>query len=76
MSRWPAYPCACAFAKTVGDDDPTHYPRVGIADNVIYRGRWIVRHSVSGQEAIIGRPSAPPLHAEADACCFDYFKTV
>lgn len=75
MARYENFPCACAFAKSVGDNDPTHFPRVGMVDNVLYRGHWMVRHSVTGAEAVIVRPGEPPLHAEAAECCFSYFKT-
>ncbi|MAB00138.1 MAG: hypothetical protein CMN87_12270 [Stappia sp.] len=72
-SRWPIHPCACAFAKTVDDRNPRNFPRVGMVDNVLYRGSWIIRHSLTGQEAVIRRPGGGPLHAEADDCCFDWF---
>jgi hypothetical protein len=49
------------------------FPRVGIADNVLYRGGWIVRHEATGQEAVIRDHKKPPLHAEASECCFDWF---
>lgn len=69
------YPCACAFAKAVGGDrNPHHFPRVGMADNVLYRGHWMVRHEPTGTVAIIARQGAPTLHAEADKCCFGYFE--
>ena len=74
MARWNTYPCACSFAKTVNDTDPTHYPRVGMADNVLYRGCWIIKHSVTGVEAYIRDPKKPALHAEAAECCFRYFE--
>lgn len=73
MAQIQSYPCACAFAKAVDDKNPSHFPRVGIMDNVLYRGHFIIRHSESGQEAVIVRHGEPPLHAEADACCFGYF---
>lgn len=73
MARIDTYPCACAFAKTVGDKDPCHFPRVGMADNVLYRGCWIVKHTLTDTEAYIRDPKRPPLHAEADVCCFGYF---
>lgn len=73
-SRWAVHPCACSFAKEVGDKDPRHFPRVGMADNALYRGGWIVRHSGSGKEAIIRDLNRPTLHAEADKCCFGYFE--
>ena len=73
MNRWETYRCACAFGKAVDDKNPWHFPRVGMADNVLYRGSWIIKHTVTGQEAVIRRPGASALHAEADACCFDWF---
>ncbi|SFX49367.1 hypothetical protein SAMN04244548_01231 [Paracoccus pantotrophus] len=73
MNRWLSFPCACAFAKSVGDKNPFHFPRVGMADNVLYRGNWIIEHRLTGQQAVIVRPGAGVLHAEADKCCFDFF---
>lgn len=75
MSRWPTYPCACSFAKTVDDKDPTAFPRIGMADNVLYRGYWIIKHSMTDAEAIICDPKRGPLHAEARDCCWDWFDT-
>lgn len=71
--RWETHPCACSFAKSVGETDPTQFPRVGMVDNVLYRGHWMIRHKPTGKEAVIRRPGAGALHAEADTCCFDYF---
>ena len=65
--------CACSFGKAVQDRNPCHFPRVGMADNVLYRGYWIIRHIQSGREAVIIRPGEAPLHAEADTCCFSFF---
>lgn len=70
---WAVYPCACSFAKNVGETDPCQFPRVGMADNVLYRGHWIIEHKPTGKQALIVRQGEPPLHAEAAACCFDYF---
>jgi hypothetical protein len=72
-----AHRCACSFAKAVGDNDPTHFPRVGMSENVLLRGHWIIKHSESGRTSVIRR-EGPALHAEADTCCFGYFvaKTV
>lgn len=67
------YRCACEFAKIVNDNDPTHYPRVGMVDNVLYRGSWLIQHSITGKQAAISRPGEGPLCAEAAPCCFDYF---
>lgn len=67
------FPCACSFGKAVKDRDPHNFPRVGMADTVMYRGGWIVRHVLTGREAIIRRPNEAPLHAEADKCCFAWF---
>jgi len=74
--RTATYRCACAFAKTVRDKNPCNFQRVGMADNVLYRGHWIVRHTISGREAIIWRAGSPALHAEADECCFGYFDAI
>ncbi|TCT34616.1 hypothetical protein EDC90_103310 [Martelella mediterranea] len=76
MPAHETFPCACAFAKAVDDSNPEHFPRVGIADNVLYRGHWIIRHSQSGREAIIARSNEPPLHAEVAACCLNYFQRI
>lgn len=65
--------CACAFAKSVNETDPCQFPRVGMADSVLYRGHWIIEHKPTGQQAVIRRNGARPLHAEADKCCFEYF---
>ena len=73
MPRWTGHRCACAFAKEVDDRNPWHFPRVGMADNVIYRGSWIIKHKESGRETVINRPGEGPLCAEADTCCFDWF---
>ena len=73
MGRWKTFRCACEFAKSVDDPNPYHYPRVGIADNVLYQGHWIIRHSVTGEEATIWRPGEPALHAECAPCCMSYF---
>jgi hypothetical protein len=73
MARWERHRCACAFAKEVDDQNPYHFPRVGMADNVIYRGHWIIRHTGTGRQSTIIRPGAGTLHAEADNCCFDWF---
>ena len=73
MARLETYRCACAFAKAVDDKNPYHFPRVGMADNVLYKGHWIIRHRLSGREALIVRPGAGTLHAEADQCCFGWF---
>jgi hypothetical protein len=73
MAKPEIYPCACEFAKTVDDRDPRNFPRVGMIENVLLRGSWSIRHKITGREAVIRRPGAPPLHAEADDCCFDYF---
>lgn len=70
--RWQSYRCACAFAKELGDKDPCNFPRVGMADNVLYRGHWIVRHKPTGTEAVIG-VGRGALAPEADACCFGWF---
>lgn len=69
--RADKYPCACAFAKHVDDRNPYHFPRVGMADSVIYRGRWIIRSLKTGEEAIIATKET--LGAEAQSCCFDWF---
>ena len=70
--RQESHRCACSFAKAVGDRDPTHFPRVGMAENVLLRGHWIIKHSESGRTSVIRR-EGPALHAEADTCCFGYF---
>lgn len=67
-----SYRCACAFGKVMKDRDPTQYPRVGISDNVLYRGNWIVEHKPSGTRSVIGMGRGV-LVAEADTCCFDWF---
>ncbi len=72
---WEQYRCACAFGKAVGDSNPFHFPRVGMAHNIIRRGHWIIRHSKTGREATIIRGGAGPLHPEADTCCFEFFDT-
>lgn len=74
MTKAEVHPCACSFAKTVGDRNPHHFPRVGMADNVLYRGHFLIRHTDTGKEAVIARPGEPALHAEAAPCCFGYFK--
>jgi hypothetical protein len=71
--RWETYRCACAFAKVVDDKNPYHFPRCGMADNVLLKGNWMIRHLGTGRVATIARPGAGTLHAEADACCFDWF---
>lgn len=67
MSRLINYPCACAFAKTVNDKNPFHFPRVGLSTDVLYRCRPIIKHSLTGVRAQILRSK------EADDCCFDWF---
>ena len=71
MGRWLQFPCACAFAKSVDDRNPFHFPRVGMADNVLYRGRWIIRSLKTGEEATIVTKDV--LGAEAQSCCFEWF---
>jgi hypothetical protein len=71
--RWEQHRCACAFGKAVDDKNPHNFPRIGMADNVIYRGHWIIQHIGTGRSSIIIRPGAGTLHAEADKCCFDWF---
>lgn len=76
MARWPQYNCACEFAKAVGGDtNPCNFQRVGLADNVLLRGRFINRHTPTGVEAILGGSRGgmgiPP---EAAECCFTYFE--
>ena len=72
--RYDIHPCACSFAKTVEDTDGTHFPRVGIVDNVLLRGNcWLIEHRPTGKQALIRRPGEGPLHAEAAPCCFKYF---
>lgn len=73
MYNTKTYPCACSFAKVKRDRDPTQFPRVGMIDNVIYRGSWIIEHKPTGEQAIIRNPERPWLHGEADKCCFDWF---
>lgn len=73
MNRLKQFPCACAFAKTVDDRNPFHFPRVGIADNVLYRGRWIIHSLKTGDKATINTPET--LGAEAQDCCWDWFDT-
>jgi hypothetical protein len=75
MAKFEIHRCACAFAKTVDDTNPRHFPRVGLIDNVLYRGHFLIRHTGTGKEAAIVRPGEPPLHAEAASCCFDYFQS-
>lgn len=74
-SRWPSYRCACEFAKTLDEKDPCAFPRVGMAENVLLRGRFILRHKPSGKEAIIvgHGPATGDIPAEAAPCCFDWF---
>lgn len=73
MSRWQTFRCACAFAKSVDDKNPYHFPRVGMADNVLYRGHWIIRHILTGADAVIWRSGDGTLHVEADTCCHGWF---
>lgn len=68
-----SFKCACEFAKHVGDNNPYHFPRVGMSDGVLYRGHWIVEHFVTGERAVICDPKRGALHSEADKCCFGYF---
>ncbi len=72
-SRWEKHPCACSFGKTVDDRNPYHFPRVGMVDNVLYRGSWMIKHTGTERVAIISRPHDGPLCAEADVCCHDWF---
>jgi hypothetical protein len=71
-NRQKAYRCACEFGRAMGDNNPWHYPRVGIADNVLYRGNWIVEHSPSGTTAVVG-VTRGTLAEEADDCCLAWF---
>jgi hypothetical protein len=73
MARWEKHRCACAFAKDVGDKNPYHFPRYGMAENVLLQGHWIIRHTGTGRLSTIIRPGAGVLHAEADKCCFEWF---
>jgi hypothetical protein len=70
--RGGVYRCACEFGKVMGDNNPWHYPRVGMADNVLYRGNWIVEHKPSGTTAIVG-VTRGTLAPEADECCHKWF---
>jgi len=77
--RWPRFRCACEFAKTLDERDPCNFPRVGLADNVLLRGRFIIRHTPTGKEAVItGHPpyTFAEIPAEAAECCFDWFNEV
>ena len=67
-----SYRCICAFAEDLGETSPYQFPRVGMADNVLYRGRWIVQHAPSGQQAVIGG-NRGTLAPEAAECCPDWF---
>ncbi|GGE30398.1 hypothetical protein GCM10011360_18010 [Primorskyibacter flagellatus] len=73
MSRMESFPCACAFAKSVNDRSPFNFPRIGMADTVLYRGYWINRHTTTGRTAVIMRIGEGPLHPEARQCCFEWF---
>ena len=74
--RWQSFRCVCEFAKFVGETSPCVFPRVGISDNVLLRGCWIIRHEPTGQEATIighGYPEYKSFPPEAMACCALYF---
>jgi len=72
MAQMEVHRCACSFGKAVKDRNPYNFPRVGMIDNVLYRGNWIVRHSTSGTEAVVG-VGRGTLAPEADECCWRWF---
>lgn len=72
--RRTVHKCACSFAKMVEDRDPFNFPRIGIEDNILYRGNWIIKHRLSDNIAVIRDHKRGTLHAEADVCCFDWFQ--
>ena len=55
------------------DKNPTNFPRVGVQDNIVYSGAWIVRHTLTKKEAVIADLDRPRLHSEACDCCFSWF---
>lgn len=73
MASFETHPCVCSFAKTVNEKDPAQFPRIGMVDNVLYRGHWLIEHKATKKQAVIWRQGEPALHAEADTCCFEYF---
>ena len=72
--RIQKYPCACSFAKSVNEKDPTAFPRIGVSENVLRHGYYVIEHKPTGKQAVISRPGAGPWHPEADECCFDWFE--
>ena len=70
------YHCACAFAKELGEKSPFMFPRVGLVDNVLYMGSFILQHRPTGRRAIVGVTAYTEygrVVMETDGCCHQWF---
>lgn len=74
MNRYENHRCACSFAKAVGEKDPTQFPRIGMVENILLRGNFLIQHKGTGRvTAIFRNREGGGIPAEADECCFKYF---